>query len=131
MQFPDLNLEKEKLAAAFSREYELPPREIRIIASPYRISPLGAHIDHQGGPVLGMSINAYSLLAYAPDDNAQVTLLSKNYPGQVKFNLHQIPVNTDSFGVPTHRQLLWLSRKTGRLTAVLQELSAACFRDAG
>ena len=97
MQFPDFNVEKEKLAAAFSREYEVPLKKIRIIASPYRISPLGAHIDHQGGPVLGMSINAYSLLAYAPDDDARVTLLSKNYPGQVKFNLHQIPDKIDSF----------------------------------
>ena len=29
MQFPDLTLEKEKPAAAFSREYEVPLKEIR------------------------------------------------------------------------------------------------------
>ena len=97
MQFPDLILEKEKLVAAFSCEHEVPLKDIRVIASPYRVSPLGAHIDHQGGPVLGMTINAYSLLAYVPGDNGQVTLRSENYPGQLKFNLQQIPANTDNF----------------------------------
>jgi len=97
MQFPDLILEKEKLVATFSREHKVPLKDIRVIASPYRVSPLGAHIDHQGGPVLGMTINAYSLMAYVPEDNGQVTLRSENYPGQVKFNLQQIPANTDNF----------------------------------
>ena len=53
MQFPDLGQEKDILTAAFSREYSIPLGDIRVVASPYRISPLGAHIDHQGGPVLG------------------------------------------------------------------------------
>ena len=97
MQFPDLIQEKEKLVAAFSREHKVPLRDIRVIAAPYRISPLGAHIDHQGGPVLGMTINAYSLLAYVPDDNGRVTLRSENYPGQVQFNLHQNPASAGSF----------------------------------
>ena len=60
MQFPDLNQEKDKLVATFSRQHNMPLQDIRVVASPYRISPLGAHIDHQGGPVLGMTINAYS-----------------------------------------------------------------------
>ena len=59
MQFPELIQEKDKLVATFSREHNVPLQDIRVIAAPYRISPLGAHIDHQGGPVLGMTINAY------------------------------------------------------------------------
>jgi len=66
MLLPDLIQEKEKPVATLSREYNVPLHGIRVMASPYRISPLGAHIDHQGGPVLGMTINAYSLLAYVP-----------------------------------------------------------------
>jgi galactokinase/galacturonokinase len=97
MHFPDLNQEKEKLVATFSREHNVPSQDIRVIAAPYRISPLGAHIDHQGGPVLGMTINAYSLLAYVPDDSGRVTLCSDNYPGQVKFNLQQIPAHNGNF----------------------------------
>ena len=97
MNFPDLNQEKDKLTAAFSREQHVPLRDIRVIAAPYRIAPLGAHIDHQGGPVLGMTINAYSLLAYVPDDSGRVVLRSTNYPGRVNFHLRQIPTDTGSF----------------------------------
>jgi galactokinase len=68
-----------------------------VIASPYRICPLGAHIDHQGGPVLGMTINAYTLLAFAPTDDGTVRLKSKNYPGVVGFELNRIPEITGSF----------------------------------
>jgi len=49
MIVPDLIREKEKLVATFSREHKVPLQDIRVIASPYRISPLEAHIDHQGG----------------------------------------------------------------------------------
>jgi len=38
--------------------------DINFIVSPYRVCPLGAHVDHQGGPVLGMTIDAYTILAF-------------------------------------------------------------------
>lgn len=94
MEFPDLIQEKDRLVKVFSCEHSIPAQYIRVIASPYRICPLGAHIDHQGGPVLGMTINAYSLLAYVPDNDGQVTLRSDNYPGQVEFDLDAIPEDT-------------------------------------
>jgi galactokinase/galacturonokinase len=97
MQFPNLSQERDKLVTTFAREQKVPEQNIRVIASPYRISPLGAHIDHQGGPVLGMTINAYSLLAYLPGNGSQVTLRSENYPGRVSFDLKNIPSNTGSF----------------------------------
>jgi galactokinase len=97
MEFSDLPVEKEKLAAAFAAEVGAATEDIRVIASPYRISPLGAHIDHQGGPVLGMTINAYTLLAYLPTSDDGVHLRSLNYPGRVHFRLSQPEVNTGSF----------------------------------
>jgi len=63
----------------------------RAIASPYRICPLGAHIDHQGGPVLGMTINAYALLAYVPCTEPRIRLESLNFPGVVEFDARAIP----------------------------------------
>jgi galactokinase/galacturonokinase len=115
MQFPDLIQEKEKLVATFSRENNVPLRDIRVIASPYRVSPLGAHIDHQGGPVLGMTINAYSLLAYVPAADARLTLRSENYPGQVKINLHQLPANSGSFWGSYARAAALALNEDGRL----------------
>jgi len=87
MEFPDLTQAKEKLVDRFSFENKTAPSDLRVIASPYRICPLGAHIDHQGGPVLGMTINAYTLMAFVPTDDGAVRLQSKNYPGIVRFKL--------------------------------------------
>ena len=97
MEFTELAREKEKLSAIFAAKTGQAAKEIRVIASPYRISPLGAHIDHQGGPVLGMTINAYTLLAYLPAKNDRVRLRSLNYPGRVSFRLSQPEENTGSF----------------------------------
>ena len=84
MEFPDIAQAYEKLIAFFSKEKKTSPSQIRVIASPYRICPLGAHIDHQGGPVLGMTINAYTLLAFVPAADGTVSLQSRNYPGIIQ-----------------------------------------------
>ncbi len=97
MEFPDLNQQKVKLIDLFSYEQEIAADQISVIASPYRICPLGAHIDHQGGPVLGMTINACTLMAFYPSDDSFIKLRSKNYPGKVKFDLRNIPESTGSF----------------------------------
>jgi galacturonokinase len=61
-----------------------------VVLSPYRICPLGAHIDHQGGPVLGRTIDAGTVLAFAPISGPEVRLSSANYPGSVAFSLKDI-----------------------------------------
>ncbi|MBX2835367.1 MAG: hypothetical protein KTR35_00850 [Gammaproteobacteria bacterium] len=48
--------------------------EPRIVVSPYRMNPLGAHIDHQGGSVLARTIDQYSVLAFYPSDGPVVRL---------------------------------------------------------
>ena len=97
MEFPELSSEKAKLAGRFAAETNHAIKNISIIASPYRIAPIGAHIDHQGGPVLGMTINAYTLLAYVPGTDDRIRLRSLNYPGRVSFRLSQRGENTGSF----------------------------------
>ena len=91
MEFPDLVQKKEALMEEFSREQRLPLQDIRVVASPYRISPLGAHVDHQGGAVLGMTVGAYTVMAFVPSHDKRVCLVSKNYPDKVEFDLNQIP----------------------------------------
>ena len=71
--------------------------DVTVVASPYRICPLGAHIDHQGGPVLGMTINAYTLMAFRASRDSSVRLRSNNYTGNVSFDLCEIPEFTGSF----------------------------------
>jgi galacturonokinase len=114
MEFAELAREKEKLSGIFAEKTGHALEHIRVVASPYRISPLGAHIDHQGGPVLGMTINAYTLLAYVPTTDDGVRLRSLNYPGRVNFHLSQPDVNTGSF---------WGSYAKGAALALRQAFS--------
>jgi galactokinase len=54
------------------------------IFSPYRICPIGAHIDHQGGAVLGRTINLGTTLEYEPLDSNEIQISSDQF-GQAAF----------------------------------------------
>lgn len=47
MEFPDLVQAKENITDLFFAEQEMAGLDAFVFASPYRICPLGAHIDHQ------------------------------------------------------------------------------------
>lgn len=52
--------------------------EPSVIVSPYRINPLGAHIDHQGGSVLARTVDEYTILAFYPLNSSRVVLHCDN-----------------------------------------------------
>jgi galactokinase/galacturonokinase len=54
------------------------------IFSPYRICPIGAHVDHQGGAVLGRTINLGTTLEYEPLHSSEVQLVSEQF-GEARF----------------------------------------------
>jgi len=59
---------------------------------PYRISPLGAHIDHQFGKINGLAINKGIHLAYKVKRSGICELHSVNFPGKrAQFHIHSIP----------------------------------------
>ena len=49
------------------------------IFSPYRICPIGAHIDHQGGAVLGRTINIGTTLEYETLDTNTICVMSEQF----------------------------------------------------
>lgn len=57
-----------------------------IIFSPYRICPIGAHIDHQGGAVLGRTINLGSTLEHQRLDSKEIHITSDQF-GEAKFSI--------------------------------------------
>ncbi|KAK8501235.1 hypothetical protein V6N12_008256 [Hibiscus sabdariffa] len=63
--------------------------DVRVVVSPYRICPLGAHVDHQGGIVSAMTINKGILLGFVPSGDTQVTLQSGQFKGEVRFRVNQ------------------------------------------
>ena len=90
MKFTSLEKQAEDTLAYLKRRESIDGSLLGTIVSPYRISPLGAHIDHQGGPVLGMTIDARSVLAFVPNDGKRVRLYSVNYPGVTEFDIDNI-----------------------------------------
>lgn len=90
MEFISLNDQIQELIAYLKRREKFDDSSLNIAVSPYRISPLGAHIDHQGGPVLGMTINARTVLAFIPVKEERIRIYSMNYPGVTEFGIDNI-----------------------------------------
>jgi len=86
----DLEL-AESLRERMRSLYGVDAPRVHFVRSPYRICPLGAHIDHQLGTVTAMAIDRGVLLAHAPSGSQEVRLSSTDYPGDVRFELDAIP----------------------------------------
>jgi len=56
------------------------------IFSPYRICPIGAHVDHQGGPVLGRTLRLGTTLEYQPLVTQEIRIIS-NQLGKASFSI--------------------------------------------
>lgn len=81
----------QKLREELRSRYGIPVEKARVVNSPYRICPLGAHVDHQDGIVTGMALDQSVLLAFAPSGEPTVRVQSLNFPNEVRFDLHAIP----------------------------------------
>ena len=57
------------------------------IFSPYRVCPLGAHVDHQHGLVTGFAIDKGVDLWFNVRDDSKVKLSSLSFEGEVEFDL--------------------------------------------
>jgi len=55
------------------------------VRSPYRVCPIGAHVDHQHGPALGMAIDLGTELAFAAASDGRCSIGSGNYAGRAEF----------------------------------------------
>ena len=74
----------DEMADALAGRIAVPGETVRSVISPYRICPVGAHIDHQGGSMLAMAIDAATRLVFVPSN--QVEVESRNFPGTVVFD---------------------------------------------
>lgn len=57
------------------------------IFSPYRVCPLGAHVDHQHGLVTGFAFDKGVDLLFSPTDDGLVELCSLSFDGDVRFDV--------------------------------------------
>ena len=52
----------ERLRNALCARTGYAERDVRLVFSPLRVSPLGAHVDHQGGLVIGMALVTFGFI---------------------------------------------------------------------
>lgn len=79
--------ERGDLVQSLAADLGVSASAVEVAVSPYRVCPIGAHVDHQGGPVLGMAIDAQTRLAFAPRDDGRVRVRSENFEGRVELDL--------------------------------------------
>jgi galactokinase len=65
--------------------------DVRVICSPLRICPLGAHVDHQDGLVTGMTLDRAIWLTFVPRNDQYVRIESLNFEGCIEFDLADVP----------------------------------------
>ena len=109
----------ESLRDELVNRYGVPKTSVRVVRAPYRICPLGAHIDHQLGPVSAMAIDQAVLVAYAPSASNEVRLSSLDYPGDVRFRLDDVPdKQPDDWGNFPRGAVRVLQKKHGLATGI-------------
>lgn len=81
------------------------------VFTPYRVCPLGAHIDHQHGPVTGFAIDKGVSLEFYVTDDGEVSLTSRNYSGNTHFNVADTPERELTWGDFARGAAIALNRK--------------------
>ncbi|MDR2589133.1 MAG: GHMP kinase [Spirochaetales bacterium] len=64
---------------------------LKVVKSPLRICPLGAHVDHQHGLVTGMALDASVNMLYSPNDAGYVRVQSLDFPDEEYFSVDRPP----------------------------------------
>jgi len=60
---------------------------VKKIFSPYRVCPLGAHVDHQHGLVSGFAIDKGVELLFTPSEDSTIEMKSLTFQGEIVFDL--------------------------------------------
>lgn len=78
-----------KCISKFIKIYNKNPLDVAFC--PYRISPLGAHVDHQLGIINGLAIDKGIHIAYGSKQNGVIELASLNFPKRAQFHVNAVP----------------------------------------
>ncbi len=62
--------------------------------SPYRICPIGAHVDHNLGKITGLAIDKGIHIAYRPKQNGVIEMSSLQFPKRAQWHIREIGSKT-------------------------------------
>ena len=72
----------------FEETYRKAPDDVAFC--PYRICPIGAHVDHQLGRITGLAIDRGIYFAYSPKQNGVIELASLQFDKRAQFHIREI-----------------------------------------
>jgi len=78
-----------KCIERFQNTYNKEPAGISFC--PYRICPIGAHVDHNLGAVTGLAIDKGIHIAYGPKQNGVIELVSMQFEKRAQFHIAGVP----------------------------------------
>ena len=88
-----------ELISRLGESSSLDRSEAFLVEAPLRICPLGAHVDHQGSVVTGMTVDRQVLMAAVPVTDGVVRVASLDFPGKVVVELEdQVPTRAGDWG---------------------------------
>lgn len=77
----------EKFLEIYRKEPE------RVVFTPYRICPIGAHVDHQMGVITGFAIDKGVRMAYSAKENGIVEIRSMQFEKRAQWHVGSVPQN--------------------------------------
>ena len=77
-----------KCEEIFQETYRKDPDDVAFC--PYRICPIGAHVDHQLGRITGLAIDRGIYFAYSPKQNGVIELASLQFDKRAQFHIREI-----------------------------------------
>lgn len=72
----------------FFETYSREPMDVSFC--PYRICPIGAHVDHQYGMITGLAIDKGVHIAYGPKKNGVIELSSLQFDRRAQWHIRQV-----------------------------------------
>lgn len=64
---------------------------IHVAFTPYRICPIGAHVDHQLGKITGFAIDKGIHIAYGPKQNGVIEITSAQFEPRAQWHINSTP----------------------------------------
>ena len=83
--------------------------------APYRVCPIGAHVDHQHGLVSGFAINKGVDFFYQPTDGGEIIAYSENFSGMIGFSVRDEVEELKGDWGDFLRGSVWALKKRGKL----------------
>lgn len=88
IDYSDMNGE-ERVVNAFIKKYKKDP--MATVFTPYRICPLGAHVDHNLGKITGFAIDKGVHVAYNIKKNGVIEIESLQFPKRAQWHVLDTP----------------------------------------